>query len=224
MPTTGELPIHNQPTKRHHKTHYHVQRVRESLTSRVGKFLCATLLSLLLVSGIVVFILWLNLRPHRPRFHIRSFSFPALAQDTGFENAQITFNVTIRNSNQKIGIYYYTMKGAVYYQDQPIGGSQLPFPSSFPYYQEPKNTVWIQGQLNPPTTLVITNDRWKALMADRSAGKVLFRLELKSTIQFKVQMWDTKRHTMHATCLVTVGHDGQILPVSKNKKCPLYFN
>ncbi|XP_043689429.1 NDR1/HIN1-like protein 2 [Telopea speciosissima] len=231
MSTTGEIPTHtsatspsNQPTKRDRRPRYHVQQVRESLTKRVVKCLCGTLLTLLLVVGILGFILWLSLRPHRPRFHSTNFLFPALAQDNGFDNAQITFNVTIRNPNQNMGVYYYSMEGEVYYREQRIGATPLSLPSSFPYYQESKSTIWIPGQLSVPTTLVVNDLRWTELMEDRATGTVWFRLELTSRIRFKISMWESKPHRMHATCHVAVGQDGLILPVSKGKRYTLYFS
>ncbi|XP_043696807.1 protein NDR1-like [Telopea speciosissima] len=230
MSTIGEIPIHtaptNQPTKRRHsaRARYYAHRVRDSLTTRVSKFVCSIFLVLLLVLGVIFFILWLSLRPHRPRFQISTFSFPALAQDNGYDNAQVSFNITIRNANQNIGLYYYSMSSVLYYQDQRIGGAALPLPSAFPYYQEPKSTLSINGQMSMPTTLEITGDKWTALMAGRATGTVVFRLDLTSTIRFKLATWDSKHHKMHASCQISVGHDGMILTVSKDKRCPLYFS
>ncbi|KAI9188479.1 hypothetical protein LWI28_002714 [Acer negundo] len=144
MPTPNRPPIQitpekPQPLQRHHTARYYAHRVRESLATRVSKTICIVFLSVLLVLGIVAFILWLSLRPHRPRFHVHEFSVPGLDQPTGFENAQIAFKVTARNSNQHIGINYYSMEGMVYYRDQEVGSTHL----KDPFYQEPKTTtVW----------------------------------------------------------------------------------
>ncbi|XP_042489803.1 NDR1/HIN1-like protein 26 [Macadamia integrifolia] len=230
MSENGEIPIHtapaNQPKRRHTaRARYYAHRVRESLTTRISKFVCSIFLVLLLVLGVVFFIVWLSVRPHRPRFHISTFSFPTLVQDNGFENAQVSFNVTIRNPNQDIGIYYYSMNSSLYYQEKRIGGEPLPLPSAtLPYYQEPQSTMWISAQLGVPTSLVITDERWAALMADKANGKVWFRLELTSVIRFKVSTWEGKHHKMHASCQVVVGQDGMILPVSRDTRCPLYFS
>ncbi|KAF8410686.1 hypothetical protein HHK36_003219 [Tetracentron sinense] len=168
------------PTKQHHTPRYYAHRVHESLTTRVSKFLCTLFLALLLVVGVICFIVWLSLRPHRPRFHVRDFSMPALSQETGFENPEISFNVSDRNPNQHIGIYYDSMDGSVYHRDRRIGATPL----LFPFYQEPKNTTWVFGQLSGDT-LAINNNSWNNLMFDRAMGMVVFRLELTATIRFK---------------------------------------
>lgn len=100
----------HQPQQRHQpqqtsRRRYIAHRVQESLTSRFAKCCCSLFLSLLLIVAVIMFILWLNLRPHRPRFYLQSFSAPGLAQSTSpAVNSAFTFNVTDRNSNHKIGM------------------------------------------------------------------------------------------------------------------------
>ncbi|CAB4275768.1 unnamed protein product [Prunus armeniaca] len=205
--------------KRQHTPRYYAHRVRESLTTRVSKLFCTIFLGLLLILGMVAFILWLSLRPHRPRFHIHAFTVPGLNQETGFENAVITFNATARNANHDIGIYYDSMDGSAYYKDQRIGSISGLLP---PFYQGPKNTTIVAGSFTG-ATLTVNSQRWMEFINDRSRGTVVFRLEFSATIRFRIQSWDSKRHRMHANCDVDVGQDGLILPVSKDRRCPVYF-
>ncbi|KAG6573210.1 NDR1/HIN1-like protein 13, partial [Cucurbita argyrosperma subsp. argyrosperma] len=224
MHSPSQLPVHHtntpehRPIKRHHTARYYVHRVKESLTTRLSKLICAIFLSLLLIVGIITFILWLSLRPHRPRFFIHDFSVPGLGLETGFENAQIAFNVTARNSNLNIGIYYGSITGSVYYRDQKIGSTPL----LDSYYEAPKTTKVLAAVLSG-ATLNINNERWMEFNNDRSKGTVAFRLEITSTIRFRISTWDSKRHGMHANCDVSVGPDGMILPSSRDVRCPVYF-
>lgn len=215
IPISGNKP----PVQRHHSAHYYAHRVKESLTRRATKIFCALFLILFLVVCIAAFILWLNLRPHRPRFHVEEFSIPALAQQAGLDNAAIIYNVTARNANQIMGVYYDSMQLAVYYQDQHIGGSPL----LFPFYQKPKNTTVIVGQLSG-ATLRVSSEQWQQFVADLGRGEVLFRLDVTSTIRFRISSWRSKHHKMHAHCPVGVGPDGFILPNYKDKRCRLYFS
>ncbi|XP_061376555.1 NDR1/HIN1-like protein 26 [Gastrolobium bilobum] len=225
MYSHDHVPVHHvpgpnpRPMKRHHTARYYVHRVRDSLTTRVSKVICATFLGLLAIIGLITFILWLSLRPHRPRFFIHQFTIPGLAQESGFENAQITFNVTARNSNQNIGVYYESMGGSVYYHDQKIGSTPLPFP----FYQGPKNTKEVDGVLGG-ATLTVSSQSWAEFQSDRADGSVVFRLELTSVIRFKISTWNSRRHTMHANCEVGVGPDGSLLSNYKDKRCPVYFS
>ncbi|KAL5730938.1 hypothetical protein ACHQM5_003714 [Ranunculus cassubicifolius] len=214
-PVSSPHPVKHQ----HSHTRYYARRVRESLTTRFVKVICSIFLGLLLIAGVVVFIVWLSLRPHRPRFHIRAFSIPGLNQEVGIQNAGVSFDVTARNPNINIGIYYDAMDANVYYRDQNIGQTPL----MFPFYQPKKNTTWIHGDLGG-ATLTVDSSKWQAFVDEIAKGKVVFRLELKSGIRFKVSnLWDSKPHRMHASCEVAVGTDGQILATAKDRRCPVYF-
>ncbi|KVH96930.1 NDR1/HIN1-like protein 10 [Cynara cardunculus var. scolymus] len=204
--------------RRHHTARYYVHRVKESLTTRVSKLICSVFLSLLFIVGLITFILWLSLRPHRPRYHIHEFSIPSIAQDNGFATAQATFNVTARNANLNIGIYYDTMHLTLYYQDQNIGE----MPLLFPFYQSPKNTTVLYGTFSG-STLVVDTARWTQFVADRMRGMVSFRLEVVTSMRFKVATWESKNHKMHANCLIGVGPDGLLITSYKEKKCRVYF-
>ncbi|KAF3599503.1 hypothetical protein F2Q69_00037042 [Brassica cretica] len=217
----GSLPVRSEPSarpiSRHHSTSY-IDRVRESLTTRVSKFICAIFLSLLLCLGIVFFILWISLRPHRPRVHIREFSLPGLGKTDGFETSHISFKITVHNPNQKVGVYYDSMEGSVYYKEKRVGSTKL----IHPLYQDPKNTSLVEGDLRGPT-MAVNKDRWKEMGRDRNQGKVVFRLDVVSVIGFKVYSWHSKMHRMHANCYIEVGWDGMLLSKTKDKRCPVYF-
>ncbi|KAI3823893.1 hypothetical protein L1987_05338 [Smallanthus sonchifolius] len=200
-------------------TKYNAHQVQESLTTRVTKLICAVFLSILFTVGLVTFVLWLSLRPHRPRFHIHEFSIPSLAEPNGLSTARVTFNVTARNPNLEIGIYYDTVNLTLYYQDQVIATTPL----LFPFYQSPKNTAIIYGKLSGPT-LKIDNARWMRFFAARKRGVVPFRLDVASSIRFKVSTWDSRRHKMHANCEIGVGSNGMLLAGDIGKKCPVYFS
>ncbi|CAH8352577.1 unnamed protein product [Eruca vesicaria subsp. sativa] len=143
----GSLPVRSDPSSRpisrHHSASYIVHRVKESLTTRVSKLICAIFLSILLCLAIVSFILWISLRPHRPRVHIREFSLPGLGKTDGFETSHISFKITAHNPNQNVGVYYDSMDGSVYYKEKRFGSTNL----THPFYQEPKNTSLIEGVL-----------------------------------------------------------------------------
>ncbi|CAI0468130.1 unnamed protein product [Linum tenue] len=219
----GRLPVHREPNKpppieRHHTARYIAHRVRESLTTRVSKVICSIFLTILLVAGIVAFVLWLSLRPHRPRFFIETFSVPGLDQPGGFQNAQVRFKVTVRNSNQHMVFHYGAMQGAVFYKDQQIGSARL----TEPFDQGPKTTKVLDEVLTG-ATLTVSSQRWAEFQGDRSLGKVPFRLDITATIMFKVSTWRSETHRMHANCDVDVGPDGSILPIFRSKRCPVYF-
>lgn len=219
-----QIPTRNQPdpkpSSRHHKPHYYVQRVRDSLTTRVSKLICATFLSFLAIIAIITFVLWISLRPHRPRVHIHGFSISGLNPGSEPNNAHIYFNLTTRNSNQNIGIFYDNINGSLYYRDHNIGSKPL----LSPFYQGPRKTNMVDGVMTGGT-LKTSNELWTEMLGDKKAkGSVTFRYDLTAMIRFKISMWESKHHRMHANCDVSVGPDGSILDAYRNKRCPVYFS
>uniref|UniRef100_A0A0E0KG99 Late embryogenesis abundant protein LEA-2 subgroup domain-containing protein n=1 Tax=Oryza punctata TaxID=4537 RepID=A0A0E0KG99_ORYPU len=81
---------------------------------------------MVLVAGIIMFVLWLSLPPHRP-FFLDDFTIPNFNRQSGAVNLPVSFTVDERNPNQKIGIHYDTIYGSVYYNDLLIASRQAVF-------------------------------------------------------------------------------------------------
>jgi hypothetical protein len=193
---------------------------RQSPAVRCINFLCAVLLTLVLIAGIIMFVLWLSLRPHRPKFYLTDFSIPNANRQSGLANLPVRFAVTEHNPNQKIGIYYEEIVASVYYGDVLVAKG----PVMQAFYQPPKGDTPVLGQLtatgpNPATD----SAAWGRFSAELSAGAVRMRLMLTSTVQFQVKMWDTKHHHMKAECDFTINGDGTLQQQDKNSQCTLYF-
>lgn len=197
-----------QAAPRRSRSHYYARRVKESLTSRLAKFICSVILSLLLIVGLIVFILFLSLRPHRPRFYLNSFT-------VNQPGSPLTFNVSDRNPNHDIVIYYSDMNGSVYYFDQVIASGLV----MAGFFQPAKNTTLIQGQLGSAASDSVLSQ----ITAAQSTGRLQLRLLLESTIRFKVKTWDTHNHKLHVSCEFAVGADGNLLPEYVKERCPIYF-
>ncbi|KAK1260922.1 hypothetical protein QJS04_geneDACA019115 [Acorus gramineus] len=209
-PTPHHHLFHHRP---HRRTRYYTHRLHDSLTSRFCKCFCSIFLSLLLLLGIILFVLFLSLRPHRPRFHLLSFSIPSLSLQQQPQPLSISFSVSDRNPNRHIGVYYDAMRASIFYRDRLVG---KPAMLRYPFYQPPKNTTVINGTAESgPEGVVVNEYVWPV---------VGFRLELTSTIRFRLSTWDTHHHSMHVGCDVMVGSDGVVLPASKEKRCSIYFS
>ncbi|KAF8669120.1 hypothetical protein HU200_051445 [Digitaria exilis] len=191
---------------------------RQGPAVRCINFLCAVLLGLVLIAGIIFFVLWLSLRPHRPKFYLADFSIPNANQQSGLANLPVRFTVAEHNPNQKIGIYYEEIDASVYYGDELVAKG----PIAQPFYQGPNSDIALQGQLTAtgPTT---SDPAWGRFSAELGAGSVGMRLVLTSTVQFQVKMWDTKHHHMKAECDFTINGDGTLKQQDKNSQCALYF-
>ncbi|KAK1280854.1 hypothetical protein QJS04_geneDACA019858 [Acorus gramineus] len=208
-PPPPPRPYEQPPTRnrlRHQRTLYYAKRVQESLTSRACKVFCSIFLSLLLLTGIILFVLYLSLRPHRPNFHLSSFSVPGLTLgQTSPHPLSVSFEVSDNNPNRKIGIYYYTMNGTVFYRDVLVGTVPALLVG---FYQPPKNTMAVKGSVSS-AAVVVNEYAWPVTE---------FRLEMTATIRFRLSTFDTHMHDMHVECDVVVGADGEVVTAVKAKR------
>uniref|UniRef100_A0A7N0UCQ6 Late embryogenesis abundant protein LEA-2 subgroup domain-containing protein n=1 Tax=Kalanchoe fedtschenkoi TaxID=63787 RepID=A0A7N0UCQ6_KALFE len=213
IPVAGNTPAHQPPPplKRRNTARHYAHRVKESLTTQMTKLVCAIFLGLLLIVGVITFILWLSLRPHRPRFYVHQMSInPDLAAQLGLLNVPIAFNVTVRNPNQNIGILYESMQVTCKYNNQLVGSLDRLLEN---YNQGPKNTTFLGNVIPAAGGDSSVKAQWPAA----------FRLEFVAGIKFKISGWDSKRHTLHADCPAMLGLDGSLLAEYKDKRCSVYF-
>ncbi|KAJ4816045.1 hypothetical protein LUZ62_028611 [Rhynchospora pubera] len=192
--------------------------VPESLKKRLSKQVCSFVLSVLFVAAFILFLLWLALRPHRPRFHISSFSaspFPPPESSSPSFSVQIA----IRNPNRKIGFFFGPISGTVYFRSNQIASNT---DMGGPFFQPPKNTKTVGAQLEGGSIEPLDAAGMQNDLSEN--GYVNLRLVLKTTLRFRLSAWETHgARVMHVSCDVAVGSDGQIMAESKSKRCSMYF-
>ncbi|KQK08553.1 NDR1/HIN1-like protein 12 [Brachypodium distachyon] len=185
-------------------------RTRDSCAAVFANTLCSVILGVLLVAGVALFVVWLSLRPHRPRFSLASFSI------TG---GQVAFNVSDRNPNRHIGVYYDATRAEVRFYDTLVAAGPA-FADG--WYQPNMSTVSITGLLDvvgPGTR----DPSWPSFNAALHAGRLPLRLQLSTAIRFRVNVFHSGRQRMHVNCELVVGADGNLLPESVGVPCDRYF-
>ncbi|KAF0896877.1 hypothetical protein E2562_029567, partial [Oryza meyeriana var. granulata] len=201
---------------------------RESCTTVLANTLCTLLLVLLLVSGVVLFVVWLGLRPHRPRFNLVAFAIlaPPPGVAVGGGQQQVAFNVSDRNPNRHIGIHYDATHATVLYSDDDVLVAAGPASSSA-WYQPNKTTTLIAGVLDVVGPRV-TDAAWPSFAASLRAGRLPLRLQLTTAIRFRLTagfgFLQSGRQRMHVDCHLLVGSDGDLLPESVGAACDRYFS
>lgn len=192
--------------------------VQESLKKRLSKHLCSFVLSVLFLAAFITFLLWLALRPHRPRFHISSFSaspFPPPESSSPSFSVQIA----IRNPNRKIGFFFGPISGSVYYRGNLIGSNSN---MGGPFFQPPKNTKTVGARLSSRSIGPVDSAGMQNDLSEN--GSVGLKLVLKTTLRFRLSAWETHgAHVMHVSCDVSLDPGGQIIAQYKTRRCSMYF-
>jgi hypothetical protein len=167
---------------------------RNARRRRMITCVCSTILGLLIVVGIVVFITWLVLRPHEPRYYIEYASYPELNLTDRLINTRMELSLTTKNPNGRIGIHYYKMEGYIYYGHQRIAGSDMG-----PFYQGHKEFRVLQPTLTAHS-VVLRKDIIRDLKVENSAGTLELKLKLYAKIRFKVGSWKSGHYNMRVKC------------------------
>lgn len=87
--------------------------------TRCTKLLCSWFLSLLLVAGVLLFVVYLVVRPHRPRFHVAAFT--AAGVQSGGGPVALSGQLTIHNPNHDLAFFF----GRVYMSVQYRGDGEV---------------------------------------------------------------------------------------------------
>lgn len=99
---------------------------------------CQILIGLIVTLGIIALILWLVFRPNKVKFYaddaeLTQFEF-STSNNTLYYN--LALNMTIRNPNKRLGIYYDSIEARAFYQGKRFSSVYLER-----FYQGKKNTT-----------------------------------------------------------------------------------
>ena len=147
------------------------------------KCLCWTLLSiiiLIVVIAAIVGILYLVFRPKIPHYSVNNLTVNTLSIDNNLTaNASFNINVTSRNPNKKIGIYY--LDGShitAWYNTTQLCNGTFPV-----FYQGHKNTTVVQLLLSGQPQL--TNELVSGIQSQLSSGSI--PIIVKGNVPIKVK-------------------------------------
>jgi hypothetical protein len=138
---------------------------------RLYRKCCAALLAFILLALFVILVVWLVLRPHKPRFYLQDLSVLCLnvtppASTYLFTTMQAT--VAARNVNDRVGVYYDKVDAYAQYKDVPIT-----VPTQLPVQYQDRNdqSVW-SPYLASMDSVRLPPDLAVALAQDETAGYV----------------------------------------------------
>ncbi|KAI4334191.1 hypothetical protein L6164_018910 [Bauhinia variegata] len=167
----------------------------------------AGILGFIILVLFVIFLIWIILRPTKPRFVLQDATVYAFnVSSTGTvpsptsptpNTLTVTMQVTLsaHNPNDRIGVYYQKLDVYASYRSQQISlATVLP-----PTYQGHNDfTVWspfLYGTEVPVSPYVLN-----ALQLDQNAGAVLINVKVNGRIKWKVGTWISGRYHIYVNC------------------------
>ncbi|KAG8046272.1 hypothetical protein GUJ93_ZPchr0008g13039 [Zizania palustris] len=190
----------------------HCEQHKDCERQRLYRRCCAAVFGIILLLLLIVLIVWLVLRPTKPRFYLNDVTVVCLNVSTSsagysYSYLAVTMQATIaaRNANDRVGIYY--DRADVYAEYK---GLRITVPTALPpvYQGHPDLTVWspfISGsnvQLPPYLAVSITQDE--------TAGYLLVTIRVDGWIRYKAGAFITSHYHLRVRCpALLVVNDGR---------------
>ncbi|KAJ9181309.1 hypothetical protein P3X46_009449 [Hevea brasiliensis] len=178
------------------------------------------IITIVVVVGLAVLIFWLIVRPNKVKFHVTDATlseFNFATNNTLYYN--LSLNISVRNPNKKIGIYYDSIDARAFYGDQRFGNDSLT-----PFYQGHKNTSILtpafQGQEVMPLGEGLTQFK-----QETTTGVYSIDVKLYLRIRFKVGKIKTGKFKPKIECdlKVPLSANGTVTTPIETTKCDLDY-
>jgi len=183
-------------------------------------FLLKLVVSLVIIIGLAVLIFWLIFRPTNVKFYVTDASLTEFSL-TGNNTLQynLAVNITVRNPNRKIGIYYDTIEARALYGDQRFDTETLT-----PFYQGHKTTSYLSTVFSGQH-VVIGSDELTQFNEEKTAGVYSVDVDLYLRIRFKVGKLKTGRVKPEVKCdlKVPLSSTGNSAVAFESTKCDIDF-
>ncbi|KAG7580908.1 Late embryogenesis abundant protein LEA_2 subgroup [Arabidopsis suecica] len=150
--------------------------------------ICNILIAIAVILAITGFILWLIFRPNAVKFYVAEANLNRFSFDSN-NNSNLHYsldlNFTIRNPNQRVGVYYDEISVSGYYGDQRFGSVNV---SSF--YQGHKNTTVVLTKIEGQNLVVLGDGARTDLKEDEKSG--IYRIDAKLRLSVRFKFWVIK--------------------------------
>lgn len=189
---------------------------RPKCSVRFLRCFCAVSIALLSVIAVVIFVTWLAVRPHKPKFDLESGTVSYIAIANGTINTVMKFNISSRNSNERVGIFYDSVEALVIYDYVKIANASVP-----KFFQNPKNTTLLSPSVKGQS-VHLAKDTAATLKSESLTGQLAVELKLIARIRFRVARWTSRHSKMRVSCPGVVLDLSGLRPL-KPQKCMVYF-
>ncbi|KAK7371206.1 hypothetical protein VNO78_36774 [Psophocarpus tetragonolobus] len=151
----------------------------------------------ILVVLMVILLIWIILRPRKPRFILEDATVYGLKLSSSTQTMNMTMQVTVMalNPNKRIGIYYTKLDAYASYRGQQVSmATALP-----PTYQgHRETTVWspfLYGAAVPVSPLTL-----QILQQDKVSGGLLLNVKVNGRLKWKVGTWLSALYHLNVNC------------------------
>ncbi|XP_040379233.1 NDR1/HIN1-like protein 1 [Oryza brachyantha] len=176
---------------------------RDWILRRCCGSIAACILTLAVLVGFIVLVIYLAIHPSKPSFYLQDVQLRNIDLSDPAISLNLQVTIASRNPNDRVGIYYKTLHVFTTYRDEPIT-----VPVELPaIYQGHKDvSVWspvMSGESVPVGQYVAD-----AMKQDISAGYVLLHVKVDGRVKWKVGSWVSGGYHLFVTCPALLAASG----------------
>ncbi|KAI9121949.1 hypothetical protein K1719_007039 [Acacia pycnantha] len=160
--------------------------------SLIFKLLC----TIIVIVGIAVLVFWLLVRPSKVKFHVTDASLTEFNYtNDGTLHYNLALNMTIRNPNRRLGIYYDNVEARALYEDARFASNEIS-----PFYMGHKTTHYLSTEFNGQNLISLGADQTSEYNKQKSSGVYDIDVKLYLRIRFKLGVFKTGKFKPKIHC------------------------
>ncbi|KAK7284797.1 hypothetical protein RJT34_19550 [Clitoria ternatea] len=152
-------------------------------------------LTVIIIVGIVVFLVWLIVRPNVVKVHVTDATLTQFNYTGNTLNYDMVLNITVRNPNKRLGIYYDRIEARAMFQ-----GARFHSEFPGPFYQGHKTTNLLNPVFKGQQVLSLNDDQTSEFNKEKSTGVYEIDVKLYLRVRFKLGVFKTKTLKPKVTC------------------------
>ncbi|PIA54378.1 hypothetical protein AQUCO_00900726v1 [Aquilegia coerulea] len=148
------------------------------------------IISIIVILGIAALIFWLVVRPTEVKFYVVGAELKEFNLTNGntLINYDLSMNITVRNPNKRVGLYYDQLDAIASYKGERFGWANMPR-----FYQGHKNTTNLRADFSGQQLVLLNTFEINQFNQDKNDRYFYIDVKLYSRIRFKIGALKTRR-------------------------------
>ncbi|KAK4375837.1 hypothetical protein RND71_006514 [Anisodus tanguticus] len=171
---------------------------QDPYTAQCNTFLrrvIAVLIASTIITGTILFVIWLVILPRIPEFQVDSLTISNLNLSNSLITANWDLNFTARNPNRKITLYYDEIAAAIFYNSLSIADTTVP-----PFFMDKVNETAHKVSFVASGAYV---EKWAfdGMGKERTEKEsVAFNVRMVARVSFKAGAWRARKRYLRVYC------------------------
>ncbi|KAG8374037.1 hypothetical protein BUALT_Bualt11G0089300 [Buddleja alternifolia] len=181
--------------------------------------ICQIICVVLVIVAILILICWLIFRPTAVKFYATDASLTEFDLKDNTLQYNLALNLTIRNPNRRIGIYYDKIEANAIYQGERFATTQLQ-----PFFQHHKSTNSLSPEFKGQNLVTLRNKQLSHYNDDKGSGVYAIDVKLYLRLRLKFLSFKLARLKPKINCDLRIPLNGVATSkVYESKRCNLIF-